>query len=306
MSDADAQRQYTEWCRHLLWPDFWSEKDDLLSDWAVEPLIPAGRQVAIWARAKVGKSLLALDVSAASATGASVLGQPCRDPIEVVYVDLEMTASDLRDRMEALGYGPKSDLERLRYYQAVDLPPLDSALGGDVMAAICDKWQARLLVVDTMARAVNGEENNSDTYRNFQQHTGGKLRALGVAVVLLDHGGKDARQGQRGSSAKEDGVDVVFRLAQVGEFLVLHRTHSRVPWVPAEVNIRREDEPLLRHVLAPVAYPDGTADLADLLDDLAVPLTCSIRDTMATLRDASQGRRQDVVAAALKYRRRPR
>ncbi len=63
-----------------------------------------------------------------------------------------------------------------------------------------------------MARAVTGEENSSDTYRNFQTHTGGALRASACRGWINDHGGKDARQGQRGSSAKEDGVDVVFQL----------------------------------------------------------------------------------------------
>jgi hypothetical protein len=305
MNGDDFDSGVVRWGYWTEWPGLWSNDEHMRNDWAVEPIVPAGRQVSIWARAKVGKSLLLLDLAAAAATGRSVLGQPAGDPIDVIYLDLEMNGDDLRERLTDLGYGPDSDLSRLHYRQHGRIPGLDTATGGEVAAATCDDFQARLLVIDTMARAVTGEENSSDTYRNFQTHTGSRLRAAGVAVVCLDHGGKDARQGSRGSSAKEDGVDVIFQLQQVGEFLILKCTHSRVPWVPSEVVIRREEEPLLRHVLAPVAYPAGTAECAELLDKLAVPLDASRRTAEAALKEAGQGRGHDVVAAALKFRRRP-
>lgn len=301
----DPDSDYADWRRALDWETFWM-KEDRADEWTAEPIVPAGRIVAVHARAKVGKSLLLLDIAAAAATGASILGQPARDPVDVVYVDLEMSEDDLRERMEDLGYGPESDLGRLHYYRGGGLPPMDSPLGGDVIAAICEKWSARLLVVDTMARAVSGKENESDTYRNFHAHTGLKLRALGVSAVLVDNTGKDPLRGARGSSAKEDGVDVVFAISQPGEVLTLKCTHSRVPWVPAEVHVQREREPLLRHVLAPAAYPAGTAECAELLDKLEVPLDASRRAAETALNNAGQGRRHDVVAAALKYRRRPR
>ena len=299
--DADSDG----WLAPLDWQQFWT-KEDHVNEWAIEPIVPAGRQVSVWARAKVGKSLLALDCAAAAATGASILGQPRRDPIDVVYLDLEMTADDLRERLTDLGYGPDTNLGRLHYYFG-PVPPLDGPVGGEWAAAVCSRWKAALFVVDTMARAVTGDENSSDTYRNFQAHTGAALRRAGCAVWINDHGGKDARQGQRGSSAKEDGVDVVYQLSATGgEFMVLRRTHSRVAWVPPEIVVQRREDNLLRHVLADVAYPEGTADCAADLDGLEVPLDASVRTAMQSLRGVGKGRRQDVVTAALKYRRRPR
>jgi hypothetical protein len=299
----DDQLDLSRW-QPIDWDLFW-QQDGRISEWEVEPIIPAGRQVAIWARAKAGKSLLMLDVAAARATGRSVLGAPAREPVDVVYVDLEMSEDDLQERLEDLGYGPDCDLSRLHYYQGCSLPPMDTMFGGAVIAAICAHWSARLLVVDTMARAVTGEENSSDTYRHFHAHTGIKLRALGVGVALVDNAGKDDRLGARGSSAKDDGVDVVFGLKDVGECLVLKRTHTRVPWVPIETTIRRMLEPQLRHELTPVAYPAGTAETAALMDELGVALDASRRSAQQALKEAGHGRRADVVGAALKYRRRP-
>jgi RecA-family ATPase len=228
------------------WAAFW-DKDAELADWAIEPLVPAGRCTAIYADAKVGKSLLALDMAAASATGRSVLGQDATEPVTVLYLDLEMTDADLRERLSDLGYGPEDDLSRLVYLQLPTLPGLDSDLGGELLVELAQRHAVTIVVIDTMARAVAGEENSADTYRYFYRHTGRRLKSAGIAVLRLDHQGKDAALGQRGSSAKDDDLDVVFKFtSDAGNNLLLARTRSRIPWVPAEVAIKRYEEPRLR------------------------------------------------------------
>jgi len=288
------------------WPSFWSSEAPR-QDWLLEPLVPARRQAAIFSPAKVGKSLLALDAAAAKATGRSFLGQPPGAPVDVVYIDLEMTPSDLRERMADLGYGPNDDLGRLRYYPLPSLPPLDSDPGGELLTSLARECTAALVVIDTMARAVGGEENNADTYRRFYEHTGRRLKAAGVALLRLDHAGKDASLGQRGSSAKADDLDVVWRLAQVDRTrLTLTLTHSRVPWVPPEVAIVRYVEPVLRHVLAPDGLPAGTHEVAELLESIGVPLNATEATASAALRANGTGRRKAVVLNALRYRREER
>ena len=158
----------------------------------------------------------------------------------------------------------------MAYYQLQSLPPLDTDLGGEILATIAERHKARLVVIDTMARAVHGEENSADTYRNFYAFCGRRLKAAGGSHSLrLDHQGKDATLGQRGSSAKDDDLDVVFRLTadDLGR-IVLKRTRSRMAWIPAEIVLQRQEEPLLRHVLASDSWPAGTADTAVALDDL--------------------------------------
>ena len=87
------------------WPTFWSS-DSVPEEWVIEPIVPKGRQVAVYSPPKDGKSLFALDSSAAAAAGRSVLGQPARPPRSVVYLDFEMTPDDVRERLDDLGYGP--------------------------------------------------------------------------------------------------------------------------------------------------------------------------------------------------------
>jgi len=285
------------------WPSFWTAEVER-EDFILEPLVPAGRSTAVYSPAKEGKSLLVLDSVAAAATGRPVLGRHRVEPFDIVYVDLEMTRADLRERLGDLGYGPGDDLSRLHYFQLQDLPPLDTEEGGQVLLAVAQEHQARLVVIDTMARAVRGEENSADTFRNFYACTGRRLKAGGIALLRLDHQGKDGSLGQRGSSAKVDDVDVVFKLTAEGRHIVLTRTHSRVPWIPAEVVITRMDDPVLHHVLDGAQHwPAGTSDCALVLDELGVPLDATANTAQTALRRVDKGRAKAVICAALNYRR---
>jgi hypothetical protein len=286
------------------WPMFWANEAPA-EQWLIRPLVAVGRSTALYASAKLGKSLLALDCCAALATGRSVLGGPVANPVSVIYIDMEMTAADLRERLVDLGYGPDDDLSLLAYYQLPALPPLDTDLGGELVTAMALRHAAQVVVVDTMARAVKGKENESDTYRDFYRCTGARLKAAGVALWRLDHAGKDANAGQRGSSGKADDVDVVFKLKpRDARSVELERTHTRIPWVPAQVVVSREDEPWLRHVVATdSSVPAGTLDASIALDDLDVPLDATSEMAMEALRKAGKGRRRAVVQAALRHRR---
>jgi hypothetical protein len=285
----------------LDWASFLSE-EDARGDWCVEPIIPAGGHVAIHATAKTGKSVLAADVAAAVATGRSVLGRPARDPASVLYVDMENPRSEIRDRMLSYGYTPASDLTNLHYLHMQNLPPLDTELGGAALADLADRYQAQLVVVDTVASSVYGPENDADTYRKFFRCSGRLLRARDVSLARLDHGGKDRTKGQRGSSAKNDDVDIVWAMSRVGDRITLKNTHSRSDLVPAEVRITRHREPLTAHVLEDDKFSEDVIDLAGLLDFYELPPDVTVRQALACLRQHGAGRRTDLVADAIRYR----
>jgi KaiC/GvpD/RAD55 family RecA-like ATPase len=286
------------------WPDFW-KREHPEEDWLVEPVIPRGRQVVLWAIHKTGKSLLALELAAAAATRWDCFGLPAKDAFDVIYLDMEMTEDDLYDRLTSFGYGPEVDLERLHYYLIPSLPPLDTQAGSEVLLGLVERHRAALVVIDTMARVIYGEENSADTYRAYSQHTGLRLRAQGVSVLRLDHGGKDPGQGQRGSSAKGDDVDLVWQLRAMDNGLELERSATRIPWAPERVTLRRQDDPRLAHLLAlDMEWPAGTRDLANLLDSIGVPLDAGRRTARAVLAAAKETAANDLLGKALKYRRR--
>jgi hypothetical protein len=283
------------------WAEFWGE--EAVEEWLAEPLIPKGRAVAIAATAKVGKSLLLLDIAAALATGRPVLGQPAQAPIHILYCDYEMTKADLRERLEDLGYGPDVDMGHLHYAHLPSLPPLDTAAGGQALLAAALACEAQMVAIDTLARAVQGGESDADTYRQHYLHTVMILKQHEITTVRLDHLGKDKDKGARGSSAKNDDVDVVWQMSPSDNGIQMKRTHSRVPWVPESVAIARHVDPLRHAVVGHMAWPEGTKECATSMDELNVPLDASKRAAKAILQAANKGRRDTVLRAALTYRK---
>ena len=249
-----------------------------------------------------------LDACAAAATGQSVFGQPPQPPVRVVYLDLEMTEDDVWERLNDLGYGPDVDMSNFHYYMLPDLPPLDTEGGGEALERIIVRDRADVVIIDTMSRAVEGPENDADTYRDFYRCTGRRIKALGVSLGRLDHAGKSDAAGQRGSSGKNDDVDVVFELkvnSADDRYVTLKRTHTRVPWIPAELGFRREGTvDSVHHVLMNDGCPAGTLEIVERLEELGVPVDTTIKAAMTALREAGRGCRKDLLCAAVKYRKR--
>lgn len=280
------------------WEEFWT-KDRREAEWLYDDVLARGRGHAIYAGFKTGKSLFTLSFSV----------QLAMRGVAVVYLDYEMGDDDLYERLLDMGYGPDTDLSHLHYAVLPSLPPLDTDFGALALFSRVDAVQADhpeahvAVIIDTTARAVAGEENSADTYRDFYRSTGLGLKQRGVTWARLDHSGKDRSRGQRGSSAKGDDVDVVWQLTRTDNGIELKRDASRMGWVPAKVTFRQMADPL-RFVRVAEDWPAGTIEIARILDGLGVPVNAGERPAGYALRDAGHQRTQAVIRAAQKYRRR--
>jgi hypothetical protein len=303
-ANGDTPGSYDDDLRLLLldWPTFW-DIDRTEAEWLAEPIIAAHRSHALFAPGGTGKSLLALWIAAAIATGRPIFGRH-NPPRHVLYLDYEMTADDLAERLENMGYGPEHDLTRLHYALLPSLPGLDQPDGGKAVIRLAQLCDAELVIIDTFGRAVHGDENEADTVRAWYRWTGLHLKAEGRAFLRVDHAGKDIEKGQRGTSAKNDDVDVVWRLArQDGETFKLVAKKRRMSWVPETVDlVLKEDDHLEYALLAGTSYPTGTKDVVDLLVELDVPIDASQRQAAKTLKEAGKGRRAELVRAAQRWR----
>lgn len=281
---------------------FWGADHDL-EEWLVAPFLARGRGHMLYAVAKTGKSLLALYIAACAATGRPVLDQPAGPPIRVMYVDAEMTRADVRERLSDMGFGPDDDMSNLIYYSLPALSPLNSPGGGQELVDLATFHDVQLVVIDTISRLVNGEENSNDTSIGFARCCGTPMKAAGIAILRVDHAGKEAERGARGGSAKNDDVDVVWQLVprDRGKF-TLKATHRRMSWVPDHLDLDQTTEPL-HYEICTDTWPAGTAAAAGLLDRLGVPPGDGKGKVRAAVQAAGEGMRNEVILAAQRYRR---
>lgn len=222
--------------------------------WLAKPLIAAGRVTLFYSPGKVGKSLIAMEAAAAIATGMPILDSQPGELLHVLYVDQEMVPEDWLDRLTDMGYtadDAKLLNERLHLAQLQAWPPMDTAMGGAAVLAEAEATCARVVVIDTASKVVRGEENSNDTHGALYRNTVVPLKRRGIAVLILDHTGKDVERGARGGSAKTDNVDLAFELLVRGHDLVsLRCTHKRFrdDALDESIFLRRESDPL-RHVI---------------------------------------------------------
>jgi hypothetical protein len=279
---------------HLVdWGRFW-DNDHSDEEWLAYPVVPAGRAIALYAPAKAGKSTITLAIAAAVATGRPVLGRRIHPTTEVLYLDYEMTPADLQQRLLELGYSADDDLSHLHYALLPSLPPLDTIEGATAVLELIDNTAAEFVVVDTFGRAVSGEEDHADTVRAFYRHTGLSLKARGVTYLRTDHSGKDVGKGMRGSSAKNDDVDLVWQLSRTdtkdGHGVRLKRTHSRIAWVPEDIKVKRveTDEGFDYIIDGDVKLrPDGTRQIMEQMVAIGITATTSQRKASAMLKEAA-------------------
>ena len=287
------------------WHELWA--DDSEEEWILEPLLPARRLVALYSAPKVGKSLLMLEIAVGISRGALTLGVTPPRPFTVLYVDFENDPKgDIRSRLQAMGHGP-GDLGNLHYLSFPTLAALDSAAGAEQLLAAVDAYGAEVVVIDTVSRAVKGEENENDTWLAFYRHTGLALKQAKVALIRLDHSGKDESKGQRGGSAKSGDVDAVWRMSKVTDSVFqIECEATRIPITEKTLVVRRESDPL-RHVV----NGEGAAglrkvrveDMVAWFDEEGYPDDMTVREAAEAWRESGRQSGQGSISAAVKQRK---
>lgn len=230
----------------LVWPEFFTT-DFSRPEWLPGRLMTRGQHITIIGDGKAGKSLFCLDWVWRAATGRPFLETVRRDPIRVLYLDQENAQPDIQGRLRALdaNAGPET-MGGLIYASFPPIPPLDTPAGAAALRAYVEEYQPDLVVIDTISRFIAGKENDSDTWLAVYRNTIVPLKRLGISSVRLDHFGKDAERGSRGSSAKTQDIDHVWELVAVknsgltrGSLLQLKRTHTRTGIGPGNLEVVR-------------------------------------------------------------------
>lgn len=196
----------------------WTWADDVRIDLdavdLVAELLPTQGLTVAYGQSGCGKTFSVVDLACHVASGLpwyerAVAGGP------VLYVAAEAPAS-VEKRVTAWKW--RHEIERLDLAivrSSVDL------LSGDAEAIIAvgksienDRGSVAMVVIDTLARAMVGNENAPEDMGAFVAGCASIREALGCHVLVVHHCGKDEARGARGHSSLRAATDIEIEVAE--------------------------------------------------------------------------------------------
>ncbi len=186
------------------------------------PFLPAQGLAMLYSKRGLGKTYLALGIALAIASGSTFLRWKASKPRRVLFVDGELPASTLQQRLHSLQAGMKECVmtspEFLRIItpdlQAQPMPDLATSEGQ--MLVERELSGVELLVLDNLsALCRSGKENEGESWLPVQEWLL-RLRQRGICVLLVHHAGKSGAQ--RGTSRREDILDSVIALQHPSDY----------------------------------------------------------------------------------------
>jgi len=184
--------------------------------YAMAPVLPVPGLAMLYAPRGMGKTYAAMSLAYAVASGGSAFRWCAPIPRRVLYLDGEMPAAVMQERLCQIAAGterqpPYDDFLR---FACADLDPdrgipnLGEAAGRTLVEEVLGDGE--VLILDNLSTLATGmRENEADDWGEFQSWLLG-LRRRGKLVVMIHHAGKGGQQ--RGTSRREDALDTVIAL----------------------------------------------------------------------------------------------
>jgi RecA-family ATPase len=208
----------------------WQSVKDEPVNWLVQDVIPEKSFVALYGPPASFKSFIAMDIAECIASGRPWLGKEINGTGPVLYIAGEGHGG-IGARIAAIKQHHKTP-DSSQLYVVRSMINLRSSVDDftNLILAIDELVQLigvqlRMIVIDTLARAFGGgNENSSDDMGAFIQATGKIQNRYKCSLMLLHHAGKDTTKGLRGHSSLLGAVDTqmeIIRFPQTREGLIL-------------------------------------------------------------------------------------
>ena len=240
------------------------------TSWLVDDLLPREDITMMYGESGAGKSFLALDLSLAIARGVEWHGMATRRGA-VCWIAAEAEGS-MRGRLRAYAQKHLEGLafEDVPFYVLGAGVNLADKAQMDALAQAAEPFEPALCVVDTLAAASAGADENSfesigvilDTCRHIH-------RTTGATVLLVHHAGKDVSKGARGHSSLKAAMHAelcVSRNEEGGREMRISKLRDGVDgkrWLftlqEMLIGLDDRDKPIMSACIAELAPIDSTA-----------------------------------------------
>jgi putative DNA primase/helicase len=186
----------------------------------LHPFLPSQGLIMLVAKRGVGKTHIALGIAYAIATGSTFLSWTAPTPKKVLYVDGEMPAILMKERLMMLATmfssTPSSEYLQLLTPDLQDkpIPDLSRQEGREILEEYIKDFD--IVILDNISCLFrSGHENESDSWQEAQEWAL-NLRRQGKSVMFVHHAGKNGLQ--RGTSKREDILDAVIILKHSDDY----------------------------------------------------------------------------------------
>ncbi|MFZ4381316.1 MAG: AAA family ATPase [Sandarakinorhabdus sp.] len=210
------------------------------------PILPQKSISMLFGPRGLGKTFMAMGIALAVASGGTFLGWTAPVPAKVLYIDGEMPASLMQDRVaKAVRHLDRPDLAKANLFiLSADeigrsLPDLGSEAGRKLYAPLLE--QVDLIIIDNLSTLCRtGKENEAEGWDEIQAWVLVQ-RIAGRSVLFIHHAGKGGEQ--RGTSKREDIMDTVIKLSRPLDYGQSQGARFRVEFSKARGIFGKDVEP---------------------------------------------------------------
>jgi putative DNA primase/helicase len=187
-------------------------------EWMVHPVLPVQGSAMIYAWRGKGKTFFLLTIGFLVAAAREFFGWQIEKPHGVLYVDGELPANYLQERMQAIskGYGmqiPERGKFKLLTPDLLENGAPNIATGEGQRQLEEHLREGDLVILDNLScLARTGKSQNDDETWAPTQDWILRLRRARITSIIVHHAGKGGTQ--RGTSAREDMLDTVIKLKE--------------------------------------------------------------------------------------------
>jgi RecA-family ATPase len=188
-------------------------------DYLLEGVLSTTSRYWIFGKTGIGKTLFTLELGYAIAAGRDFLNWRCVRRARVMYLDGEMPAETMKERIEAAAAIYGIDVEFYAYNRDVlgqdEMLPLNTPAGQNWLWQEVEKIRPDLIIFDSIMCLLTGNLRDEETFKPclplVQQLSGRR-----IGQIWANHTGKNAEQSY-GDSGKEWHFDSMIRLGQEQE-----------------------------------------------------------------------------------------
>jgi hypothetical protein len=184
------------------------------------PLLPRQGLVMIHSTRGIGKTFVSLNIGYAVTCGGSFLRWAAPQPAGVLYLDGEMPANVIQERLAQIVQCSALEPQKPLLIMSPDLqgqamPDLSMSEGQKAVEKHLSH-DIELIIIDNISTlSRSGKENEAASWLPLQEWAL-KLRAQGKSVLFIHHSGKGGLQ--RGTSKREDILDTVISLRHTQDY----------------------------------------------------------------------------------------